>query len=219
MSNPTPEQRAREIVYYLHPDDFKKCKNISEFFDFVFDQVQIFYGDVQKKETWEQFTQRIKSAMLEFATPEKGMESHKEKIKCPNCNSVEDAIVEHTIPFATFVHTCSQCDYIIMESEWQKATDEEIAFHNYIEAKQKLGTLGWNTFINSKEVEEYREWLRNDKYKHRIEWFEKEYPDGLYYFDKELNDYVGIRIMTKKFLAEADAAYIDFSTPSDKTKP
>lgn len=79
-------------------------------------------------------------------------------------------------------------------------------FDQYHDIKEKIGKLGYNTFINSKEVEEYREWLRNYKYKHRLEWFEKEYPNGLYSKD-DVGDLFGISIMTKKFLAEADAAY------------
>jgi hypothetical protein len=79
-------------------------------------------------------------------------------------------------------------------------------FNMYNGIKKQIGELGYNVFIHSKEVEEYRAWLRNDKYKHRIDWFEKEYPNGLYYKDEDGQE-VGIRIMTKRFLAEADAAY------------
>lgn len=79
-------------------------------------------------------------------------------------------------------------------------------FDLYHQLKEAIGELGYNNFIHSKEVEEYREWLRNDKYKHRIEWFEKKYPNGLYYKDEEGMEY-GVRIITKQFLAEADAAY------------
>lgn len=85
--------------------------------------------------------------------------------------------------------------------------DQETFFSLYNRIKEKIGELGFNTFIHSKEVEEYRKWLREDKYKHRLEWFEKEYPNGLYYKDEDLG-FVGITLMTKKFLAEADAAYV-----------
>lgn len=42
-------------------------------------------------------------------------------IKCPACDTVQAAIVEHTVPFGTFIHNCEnqKCQYIIMESEWQ----------------------------------------------------------------------------------------------------
>lgn len=39
-------------------------------------------------------------------------------IKCPACYTVQSAIVEHTIPFGTYIHHCVNCDYTIMESEW-----------------------------------------------------------------------------------------------------
>lgn len=45
-------------------------------------------------------------------------DSHIESIVCPNCNHVEQATVLHTAPFASYVHVCTQCGYIIMESEW-----------------------------------------------------------------------------------------------------
>ena len=47
-------------------------------------------------------------------------ESNVEKIKCPECDCIQDAIVEHTLPFATYVHHCENCGHIIMESEWIK---------------------------------------------------------------------------------------------------
>lgn len=83
---------------------------------------------------------------------------------------------------------------------------EEALFEQYHAIKEKIGKLCYNTFINSKEVEDYREWLRNGKYKHRLEWFEKEFPNGLYSKDDD-GDLFGINIITKTFLAEADAAY------------
>ena len=43
---------------------------------------------------------------------------HREKIKCPECGAINDAIVEHTIPFWTWVHRCSGCGFDIGESEW-----------------------------------------------------------------------------------------------------
>lgn len=79
-------------------------------------------------------------------------------------------------------------------------------FDTYHAIKAMIGKLGYITFIHSKEVDEYREWLRNDRYKHRLEWFEKKYPNGLYYKDDDGTEY-GVNIMTKQFLAEADVAY------------
>jgi len=43
-----------------------------------------------------------------------------EKIVCPECGKIQNAKVEHTIPFATYIHECERCEYIIMESEWQR---------------------------------------------------------------------------------------------------
>ena len=39
-------------------------------------------------------------------------------IKCPACDAVQGAIVEHTVPFGTYIHHCENCKYIIMESEF-----------------------------------------------------------------------------------------------------
>lgn len=44
---------------------------------------------------------------------------HEEEIICPECGLQQWATVEHTIPFASYVHHCTGCKYIIMESEWQ----------------------------------------------------------------------------------------------------
>jgi hypothetical protein len=44
---------------------------------------------------------------------------HQETIECPNCGAIETATVEHGVPFNTYIHHCSECQYIIMESEWE----------------------------------------------------------------------------------------------------
>jgi uncharacterized protein (DUF2225 family) len=46
--------------------------------------------------------------------------SHKETIVCPQCEAVEVATVEHYFPWYAYVHHCSKCGYIIMESEWER---------------------------------------------------------------------------------------------------
>jgi hypothetical protein len=108
---------------------------------------------------------------------------------------------------SAFVKICEEMNVEWLdESPTAAGETEESIFDQYHAIKEKIGNLGYNTFINSIEVEQYREWLRNDRYKHRIEWFEKEYPNGLYSKDSD-GDLFGINIMTKKFLAEADAAY------------
>ena len=48
----------------------------------------------------------------------------RETIRCPECDSTEEATVEHHLgdPWPIYVHKCS-CGYIIMESEWEKLKD------------------------------------------------------------------------------------------------
>jgi ribosomal protein S27E len=50
---------------------------------------------------------------------EKEPTSHFEDIICPGCGGVENAEVEHTWPWWAYVHTCTGCGYVIMESEWE----------------------------------------------------------------------------------------------------
>lgn len=45
---------------------------------------------------------------------------HYEKIKCIDCNHEQIAEVQHTWPWWSYVHTCTRCGYVIMESEWEK---------------------------------------------------------------------------------------------------
>lgn len=40
-----------------------------------------------------------------------------ERIKCPVCNLEQDAEVELTIPWLTYIHECP-CGYVITESDW-----------------------------------------------------------------------------------------------------
>lgn len=46
------------------------------------------------------------------------LESHHEIIICPNCMDEQMGEVLHTYPFCSYVHTCTKCKYVIMESEW-----------------------------------------------------------------------------------------------------
>ncbi len=46
-------------------------------------------------------------------------ETHTEKIKCPDCGTIQDATVEHTTPFYTYLHNCEKCNFTIMESDWE----------------------------------------------------------------------------------------------------
>jgi len=45
----------------------------------------------------------------------------KQFIKCPECGSIELATVDtSTWPWNTFIHHCSKCEYVIMESDWDQ---------------------------------------------------------------------------------------------------
>lgn len=48
------------------------------------------------------------------------IQSHIERIICPNCRSVCLARVEHTQPFYSYVHECQRCKYMITESVWER---------------------------------------------------------------------------------------------------
>lgn len=50
---------------------------------------------------------------------------HKELIYCPDCDSIQEATVQHTVPFWTYFHICTNCQYAIMESEWNRVQGEE----------------------------------------------------------------------------------------------
>jgi uncharacterized protein (DUF2225 family) len=44
---------------------------------------------------------------------------HIDTIECPECNTIQDAKVEHTLPWFTRIHQCINCKYLIMDSEWK----------------------------------------------------------------------------------------------------
>lgn len=67
----------------------------------------------------------------------KSMKTHKEKIICPICKTKQWAVVEHTLPFWNYTHTCIHCKYIIMESEWEQVDDVS----NVEDAKKEAGCL------------------------------------------------------------------------------
>ena len=46
-------------------------------------------------------------------------EKHEEEIICPECGRKQVAVVEHTIPFYTYIHECIYCEEIITESDWK----------------------------------------------------------------------------------------------------
>jgi hypothetical protein len=51
-------------------------------------------------------------------------------IKCPNCDTVQAAIVEISpmfplAPWNVYIHDCVHCHYKIMESEWEEISPYE----------------------------------------------------------------------------------------------
>jgi len=55
------------------------------------------------------------------------MKKIKVKIICPNCESIQDAIEEEAYPFWIYVHECTKCGYVCMESEWEKLSERSFA--------------------------------------------------------------------------------------------
>ena len=51
------------------------------------------------------------------------MENIEQIIICPECNKIQTATVELTLPFFTYIHECEECKYLIMESEWNLANE------------------------------------------------------------------------------------------------
>jgi predicted RNA-binding Zn-ribbon protein involved in translation (DUF1610 family) len=54
------------------------------------------------------------------------MTAKKEIIRCPKCGTVQVATVGLTQIWNTYCHTCISCKHIIMESEWDRVSNEEI---------------------------------------------------------------------------------------------
>ena len=68
---------------------------------------------------------------------QKETEYHLDIIKCPSCDYLQIGKVEHTIPFASYVHECNNCHYIIMESEWDRVIKLEPSLTISKEAAEK----------------------------------------------------------------------------------
>lgn len=49
---------------------------------------------------------------------------HIETIKCPSCGRIQQARVEHTVPWWSYAHICD-CGYSILESEWERVKNDE----------------------------------------------------------------------------------------------
>ena len=65
----------------------------------------------------------LKGQLSFFEVDEKTI-YHTEHVICPGCGKVESAIVEHTLPFYSYVHECN-CGYVITESEWEEVKGGE----------------------------------------------------------------------------------------------
>lgn len=63
------------------------------------------------------------------------MKTHREIIECPECKVNQFAIVEHTFPWHSYVHTCKNCLYVIMESEWNRS---DVNLHRLKPKQKKL---------------------------------------------------------------------------------
>ena len=50
--------------------------------------------------------------------------SHTVIIECPECFIQQQATVEHTFPWATYIHECKNCKHLIMESEWNEVENQ-----------------------------------------------------------------------------------------------
>jgi phage FluMu protein Com len=51
--------------------------------------------------------------------------THVEIIKCPECDTIQQAEVEHTTAWNIYIHHCKNCNYTITESDWDKIELEE----------------------------------------------------------------------------------------------
>ncbi len=93
-----------------------------------------------------------------ITTNEKG---HFDHIICPDCKKEQMAFVLHTIPFNTYIHECTNCNYLIMESEWN------------INFKKMETDLANN--IELKELELREETLKNFKLSQELKKMEKDF--------------------------------------------
>ena len=50
------------------------------------------------------------------------MSNTKQTILCPQCDTLQVAEVQHTIPFATYIHNC-KCGYTVTESNWSMCNE------------------------------------------------------------------------------------------------
>lgn len=49
------------------------------------------------------------------------MKRTNQTIRCPNCDHIQfaEVITDDIYPWNIYIHECEQCEYLIMESEWE----------------------------------------------------------------------------------------------------
>ena len=71
----------------------------------------------------------------------------KDIIQCPVCDLVQVAEIENTFPWGTYIHHCTRCKYIIMESEWNSVliykSKNTIMKMTVEQINSTLGSLGF----------------------------------------------------------------------------
>jgi RNA polymerase subunit RPABC4/transcription elongation factor Spt4 len=92
-------------------------KNQIEITKQIADSMQEIGGNPTREEFYDEFNFRLKVAL--------GL-LQEQTIICPECKNLQIATVEIKKPFPIFIHECEKCKYLIMESEWQIATENEL---------------------------------------------------------------------------------------------
>lgn len=64
-------------------------------------------------------------------------------IICPQCDTRQEAAVSlnEGDPWWTMVHTCVKCEYVIMESEWEREGENSTAMRGAWDADPTAGEL------------------------------------------------------------------------------
>lgn len=85
-----------------------------------------FVNDIAEPVPFEKIIEQVDRLIeqMKTAVNSKAQTSTACRIRCPQCQLVQDARVEmfKGDPFCTYVHHCTQCKYIITESEWNEVT-------------------------------------------------------------------------------------------------
>jgi len=81
-------------------------------------------------------------------------------IVCPECSEIQKAEVHQYAgaPFWARAHTCINCNYIVMESEWQEATPEQVeiyALRQQVRILTAVAEAAWELPIDFKVGESF----------------------------------------------------------------